>query len=820
MKRVVIGSASVLIAVISIGDCAIAQVVPDNTVGTTVNLNGTAFEINNGTRSGNNLFHSFSQFSVPTGGSALFNNPTDVQTIFGRVTGSHVSNIDGLIKTQGGANLFLMNPNGIVFGPNAQLQLGGSFLGTTATGIQFADGIEFNTVNATPALLSVNVPIGLQMGTNPGSITVQGNGHTLITLLPRSIPVPTQRDPSNTGLTLMSGKTIALVGGDIQLTGGILTNEQGRIELGAVRSGTVELGIEADQKIALSYANAFTYGNLRLDQRSLIDVSGNIGGMIALQGQNLSLTGGSTVFNQNLGNQSAGKILINAIESVHLQGATPATQTTMRSESLGSGQGAQIEVNTRQLIIESSAAIDVAGYGDGRPGVIQIDAADRIKVSGFSLEAPFVPSAIGNTTFGNAQASETKVKTQTLEVLAGGVLGSSALGLNRGSDLMIQTSDILVSGWNPVIQLPSTIATTTFNRGNGGNLTIDADRILVRDIGFIASSTLAQGSAGQITLRASQWIESNGPGASINSSADRLSPIFQAAFGLPAIPSGSSNSLNLNTPQLRILNGGEVSVRSNGPGRAGSLMINANSIQLNDGGRITASTVSGNGGNIQLNVTDRVIMRNKSMIANNSFGFGDGGYTSINTPVLVGLGNSDIEANAIQGTGGTIQIRTQSIFGLQYRDRLTSQNDITASSEFGINGNVQVNTIGINPTNALNTLPVDITDSSRQIADRCGNAKGGSLVATGRGGIPQSPMQKHGADRTWHDLREIGRDRSVSNAVIIPIAQAPGSIVEASAIEVDETGAIDLVAHHAALNPTPVTCGLSSVPPSKSTQIR
>ena len=128
MKRILIGAVAALASAISIGDRVIAQVVPDNTVGTQVTQSGTAFQINNGIRSGNNLFHSFSQFSVPTNGSAIFNNVTDVQNIFSRVTGSQLSNIDGILKTQGG--LFLMNPNGIVFGPNARLELGGSFLGT------------------------------------------------------------------------------------------------------------------------------------------------------------------------------------------------------------------------------------------------------------------------------------------------------------------------------------------------------------------------------------------------------------------------------------------------------------------------------------------------------------------------------------------------------------------------------------------------------------------------------------------------------------------------------------------------------------------
>jgi filamentous hemagglutinin family protein len=172
----------VLLASIGFPNSAIAQVVRDNTLGTTVNSTGNIFTINGGTRSGNNLFHSFSQFSVPKGGAAIFNNATNVQTIFSRVTGSQLSTIDGILKSSGRANLFLMNPNGIVFGPNAKLNLGGSFIGTTASTIKFEDGLEFNTVNTTPALLSVKVPIGLQMGTNPRAITVQGNGNSLKTL--------------------------------------------------------------------------------------------------------------------------------------------------------------------------------------------------------------------------------------------------------------------------------------------------------------------------------------------------------------------------------------------------------------------------------------------------------------------------------------------------------------------------------------------------------------------------------------------------------------------------------------------------------------
>ncbi|AFZ34571.1 filamentous hemagglutinin family outer membrane protein [Stanieria cyanosphaera PCC 7437] len=156
---------------------ASAQISPDGTLPTQINRQGNVWEITGGGQAGNNLFHSFKDFSIPTGNEAFFNNASDIVNILNRVTGGNLSNIDGLLKANGNANLFLINPAGIIFGKNASLNIGGSFFGSTADGLLFDDGTEFSAINTdTPPLLTINAPIGLNLrGNNSATITSQGN---------------------------------------------------------------------------------------------------------------------------------------------------------------------------------------------------------------------------------------------------------------------------------------------------------------------------------------------------------------------------------------------------------------------------------------------------------------------------------------------------------------------------------------------------------------------------------------------------------------------------------------------------------------------
>ena len=213
---------------LSFSNLSQAQVVPDNTLPQNSKVKSdcaTSCQIEGGTTRKSNLFHSFEEFSIPSKGEAVFNHSPQIENIFTRVTGSFPSKINGTISTQikddignqGSANLFLINPNGIMFGDNAQLNIGGSFLATTADSIFFADKSQFSATNPQSSpLLTVSVPIGLQFGKTPGEIVNKS-----------------QNSPGSLiGLKVDDGNTIALVGGSITLHNQTLTALGGRVELG------------------------------------------------------------------------------------------------------------------------------------------------------------------------------------------------------------------------------------------------------------------------------------------------------------------------------------------------------------------------------------------------------------------------------------------------------------------------------------------------------------------------------------------------------------------------------------------------------------
>jgi filamentous hemagglutinin family protein len=358
----------------------VAQITPDNSVPTNVEQAEEIMQINGGEREGNNLFHSFEEFSIPSGMEAIFENATDIENIFTRVTGSEISNIDGILTTQGDANFFLINPNGIVFGNNASLNVGGSFIASTAESIQFEGGAEFSATDPSEPILDLTgFPVGLGLGNNPGAISVIGTENQITS---DYTSTPTTVNDSVTGLSVQPGKTLALIGGELNFDGGTINADDGKIELASVNSGFVNFQ-SAENGFAFNFDKVASYQNIALDNLSVLDASGSGRGDISLDAANVAVRDGSLILIQNQGNIPSGTIDINATESITLSGVSPDgnVSSVIRSEATDSGKGADLNIFTTRLVLQNGGRIGAATYDDALAGNVTVNSFEPVNQS-------------------------------------------------------------------------------------------------------------------------------------------------------------------------------------------------------------------------------------------------------------------------------------------------------------------------------------------------------------------------------------------------------------------------------------------------------
>jgi filamentous hemagglutinin family protein len=785
--------------------CHIAQaqqVIPDSSINTIVSsTNNRNFTITGGGTAGPNLFHSFSDFSIPIGGSARFNHSPTIQNIFARVTGNSISNIDGTLQAQGSANLFLLNPKGVIFGPNASLQIGGSFLTSTASRIKFADGGEFSAIDPKP-LLTVSAPTSLQMGQTPGAIQVNGPGHQVALMAAGISPLDRSRTPR--GLQVTDGKTLALIGGTIDLVGGTLTAPGGKIELGSVSNGSVEI-TQTNPRWMFEYSNSNQFSDIQVAARSLVDASGN-GGSIRLRGQNIRFSDESMGLIQHAGLQRGGDLILQANDAISFQqNRFHSVPTRLETQTLGSGSTGDIQLIAQRLTLQNGGMINNASYGSGGSGAIRVQVAETIDLLGaFPGDMSPIVSRLGAISFqgntGNVSVLAKKIRLQD-----GASFFSTTLSQGQSGSLTVEAKESLDLVGSKKDVTSTLLSTATLGRGNGGNLVVTTPRLTLRDGGTISSSTTGSGKAGNLVINASDSLTLTGtsPDAMRNSSqivANAVNPplSIQLILRVPATPTGNAGNIIINTKTLAVSDRAQVGVNNLGSGDAGNLTINADRLTISNSSNLSASTASGAGGNIRLNLDETLILRENSRIDTQALGKGNGGNITIDAPIIAGLKNSDIIANAVSGRGGNIQLTTQSLLGLKFSDQLTFGNDITAGSELGINGTVQVNTIGVNPSSGIVTLPTEAIDPRQQVADGCRRYRDSRFIVTGRGGIPDHAIRTVLVDHAWLDLRAMASPNPQ------PRMAAASTPIEATAIATNAQGQIELLGT-GAISPSHIT---------------
>ena len=663
-----------------------AQISADGSTSTTVNTNGNVSTITAGEQAEGNLFHSFSDFSVPSGSEAFFDNAVSIDNIISRVTGGNISNIDGLIRANGSANLFLVNPAGIVFNDGASLDIGGSFYGSSADSILFPDGTEFSASNPVEPVLTINAPIGLNFRDNPGNIAVNGS----------TISVP-------------SGQSLNLVGGEIEIDAASLNAPEGTINLaGVATAGTVTF-----TESSFDFSDP-TFADISLSNGTTLNVNQGGSGAIAVDANNLTLSDGS-ILNGGIDSATstsqtqAGDVTINATENLALRSGSLIRNNL---STISSGSGGDISIAAKNLSLDDVSRIVTLSQGQGNTGNIDLNIAENTQLNRQAeIKSQVLANVVGN-------GGNINLATGSLNLTEGSLIFSNVLGEGDAGSINITAGDrITLDNSNFQARVE------TGGIGDSGNIDVNTGSLVLRNSNpdaiesGIITSTDGEGNAGNITVAATSdislldastiqtQVQSNavGQGGNIeiitNSlslsgvSPDRLSSLLSNSSG-----NGDAGNISITASENISLNefGLILSQGTAETGNAGDISIDTPQLLLDTGsfiigntGDAESPTVSneGDAGDITIN-SQTIAIDNFSTITGSSSGnaTGEAGNVTIDTDDLTIAGGSTI--NTLTGNnaqGGTININAQSI------DLLTGGKIVTLTESSGSAGNINLN---------------------------------------------------------------------------------------------------------------------------------
>ncbi len=668
------------------------RITSDGSLGTTVVQNESVHTIDGGTIQGSNQYHSFDRFDVGTGDIANFTGPATVEHILSRVTGGVASRIDGTLQSDiAGANLYLLNPSGLMFGPNAQLDIMGSFHVSTADVLHLEDGGVFAVDRGRERVLSVADPIAFGfLSNNPSGIRIE-----------ESI------------LVVPSGQRLSVVGGDIDIIGGrsgFVQALSGQIGITSVTSSGHVAFDHTDLASTTGLEDAMLNGTIVLSELAFLNVSGEIGGAIQIRGGVIEIKGGSVIIANTVGEamRGPGGIVIEASDTLRL-----TEGSRIISETVGRGTAGSVDITARHIEVQDRSVISTATFGAGQGGGVTLQATDRVildqsaifatseglsgQAGNVLLEAPVVSIAndarivtdtqgsgrggsvtiratnmisIANSTSddrvagaifadtrGSGPAGSVWVEAPVVQLEGGGAIFSRAFGAGQGGQVTILANQVSIAGASTDGVSPSVIAVATVGRaansGPAGSLLIESAVLRLDDGGLINASTFGPGPGGDITIRATEAV------------IIENSSVFAQAEGI-AQNSGSAGRIAIEAPVVRLENRADISSASVGPGSSGMVSIHATETVGVDNSVLTvqASGRSANAGPAGSILIESAVLTlsNDALIISSTFGTGEGGEITIRSTDTVVLNNSNIITQAIDvadsGNAGTILVES------------------------------------------------------------------------------------------------------------------------------------------------------------------
>ena len=773
-----------------------AQVILDGSFGSRGPLVGPNYSITAalGLTRGNNLFQSFSQFNLQAGDVATFSGPANIQNILTRVTGTRASSIDGTIRSGiAGANFYFINPNGVIFGPHASVDVSGAFAVSTANYLKLADGAKFvAAIGADDSMLS-SAPVaafGFLSGAK-GSINVSGS---------LSSGPGTPLSVIGSTVNVHDGATLEALGSQINLIGMSSPGEITPSIQSSIIGGTPpQSGVNPAGTVVIR-------GGRLVVENAQVDVSSTGGNLVVDLTDSLEVLGGGQLTTESSGATKGGNIVINAPEvTVDGQDGSLLTQIAAQTSSSNPlGAGGNIIIKSDSLDVLGGSQISVSTFGTAKAGTVDITtgtmrveddslisanaspisggaggAGGQVVISADSLDLN-TGATISASTLGDANAGSINITAHSVSINNGSVTTYSS-GAGNGGDIQVHSDQLSLDGMFGSITALALGTNGRLPAGHGGNVDIQTGSLEMRNDSAISVGTYGDGKAGNINITADSVLLDTGhpqPGIipGISSFASNLLVNGRGSGGDVVINTGSltlHNNMMISAATSTIGTGGNIDITassvlvdsgasiqssSEGLGRAGTVQLQSSgSIQLASGGSISTSAPKSGAGDILITAGSELQLTDSAITA--QAGPGGGGNINVTAPNLVYLLRGSLDARAV-GDGGNLSIQTTpfvinqgglisksssanggniSIFSQAF---LQSNTLIDSSAPFGIPGTVLVTAPDVDLSASLIPLPSSLLDAESQMRPDCAVRLSGevsSFVLLGRGGLPVEP---------------------------------------------------------------------------------